>query len=30
LPSDFDAVRLAAWTMLGNALLALDETITHH
>ena len=28
LPEDHDPATLAAWTMLGNALLALDETIT--
>ena len=28
LPEDYDPVTLAAWTLLANALLALDETIT--
>ena len=28
LPEDHDPAQLAAWTMLGNALLALDETIS--
>ncbi len=29
LPMEADLPRLAAWTMLGNALMALDETISH-
>ncbi|MCH2100311.1 MAG: PSD1 and planctomycete cytochrome C domain-containing protein [Planctomycetes bacterium] len=28
LPAEYDPAELAAWTMLGNALLALDETIS--
>ncbi len=30
LPEQYDAAELAAWTMLGNAMLALDETISRN